>query len=48
MAILYKRSWRNKLHDVTYESNTIAGKVFDIFLLALILTSILVVMLDSP
>src|SRR5688572_5459118 len=42
-----QRSWQARLHDVIYESNTVAGKAFDISLLALIITSILVVMLDS-
>lgn len=42
-----KNNWRVRLHEVIYESNTIAGKVFDISLLALIVASILVVMLDS-
>lgn len=41
------RTWRRRLHDVIYESNTAAGKVFDIALLILILLSIVVVMLDS-
>lgn len=41
------RSWRSRLHDVIYESNTPAGKTFDISLLALIIASIVVVMLDS-
>ena len=40
-------TWRNKLHNVIYESNTTAGKVFDIALLLLIIASIVVVMLDS-
>lgn len=39
--------WRKKLHDTIYESNTTAGKVFDISLLVLIMASIVVVMLDS-
>ncbi len=42
-----QRPWRVKLHDMIYESNTVAGKTFDICLLVLILGSILVVMLDS-
>lgn len=42
-----KPSWRSKLHTVIYESNTLAGKVFDISLLLLIISSIVVVMLDS-
>lgn len=41
------RSWRSKLHDVIYESNTPAGKAFDVGLLILIVGSIAVVMLDS-
>jgi voltage-gated potassium channel len=41
------RSWQSRLHDVIYESNTVAGKAFDISLLVVIIASILVVMLDS-
>ena len=39
--------WRTSLHDTIYESNTTAGKVFDVTLLLLIIFSIIVVMLDS-
>lgn len=39
--------WRNRLHNVIYENNAPAGKVFDIALLGLIILSIIVVMLDS-
>jgi voltage-gated potassium channel len=39
--------WRHRLHTVIFESDTRAGKAFDVTLLALILLSILVVMLDS-
>lgn len=39
--------WRRRLHDVIYESNTTAGKAFDIALLLAIFISILVVVLDS-
>ena len=42
-----QRPWRSRLHDVIYESNTTAGKLFDVSLLGLIVASILVVMLDS-
>lgn len=42
-----RRNWREALHEVIFESNTRAGKAFDIALLVLILLSILVVMLDS-
>jgi voltage-gated potassium channel len=41
------RSWREKIHSIIYESATPAGKAFDVSLLFLIVTSILVVMLDS-
>lgn len=39
--------WQKKLHNTIYESNTVAGKIFDIALLVLIMLSIAVVMLDS-
>ncbi|UYQ95494.1 ion transporter [Chitinophaga horti] len=41
------RNWRARLHEVIYESHSPAGKAFDITLLAFIITSIVVVMLDS-
>ena len=41
------RKWQLRLHEVIYESETTAGKVFDIALLICILISIMVVMLDS-
>jgi len=39
--------WRSRLHGIIYESNTVAGKAFDVMLLLLIIASIVVVMLDS-
>ena len=42
-----KERFRSKLHTIIYESNTTAGKVFDVSLLICILSSILIVMLDS-
>jgi|SRR5687768_1485661 len=39
--------WQMQLHELIYESETTAGKTFDITLLVFILTSIIVVMLDS-
>ncbi len=42
-----KKNWKNKLHEIIYEADTPAGKWFDIVLLILILTSIVVVMLES-
>ena len=40
-------TWRARLHNTIYESNTVAGKAFDVALLVLIISSIVVVMLDS-
>ncbi|HIP36951.1 MAG TPA: ion transporter [Crocinitomix sp.] len=39
--------WRLKMHEVIYEADTFAGKLFDILLLVLIVLSIIVVMLES-
>lgn len=39
--------WRFRLHEVIYESNTVAGKTFDVSLLLIIVASILTVMFDS-
>jgi voltage-gated potassium channel len=41
------RKWQLQLHETIYESETSAGKMFDVALLACILTSIVIVMLDS-
>ena len=40
-------TWKQKLHTIIYESGTPAGKAFDVTLLFLIFTSIIIVMLDS-
>ena len=42
-----KPDWRFRLHEIIYESNTFAGKAFDVGLLIAIFTSIIIVMLDS-
>ncbi len=42
-----QRDWRFRLHEIIYESNSAAGKAFDVGLLIAIFTSILVVMIDS-
>ncbi len=42
-----QQSWKTRLHETIYESNTAAGKTFDIALLIFIIGSIIVVMLDS-
>jgi len=41
------KSWRDKLHEIIYEADTPAGKFFDVILLILIITSIILVMLES-
>ena len=39
--------WKNKLHEIIYEADTPAGKLFDVVLLFVILLSIVLVMLES-
>lgn len=39
--------WRRKLHEIIFEADTPAGKVFDIALLVAILLSVVAVMLES-
>ena len=41
------KPWQLKVHEIIFEADTFAGKFFDIFLLALIILSIMVVMLES-
>ncbi len=41
------KPWQNKAHEIVYEADTPAGRLFDIVLLWAILISILVVMLES-
>lgn len=43
----YQKGWRHKLHEVIYETDTPAGRLFDILLLIVILYSIIIVMLES-
>jgi len=42
-----KTTWKSKLHKIIYESDTAAGKSFDIALIIAILFSIVLVMLES-
>lgn len=42
-----KATWQDKLHEIIYEADTPAGKLFDVVLLIFILASILLVMLES-
>ena len=43
----HQSAWQYRLHQIIYESDTAAGKAFDVSLLVLIITSIVVVMMDS-
>lgn len=40
-------NWKSRLHEIIYEADTAAGKLFDIVLLVFILASIILVMLES-
>jgi voltage-gated potassium channel len=40
-------AWRRRLHSIVFESDTSAGRAFDIVVIATILLSVLVVVLDS-
>jgi voltage-gated potassium channel len=42
-----KKSWRYRLHEIIYEADTPMGKFFDVLLLAIILISVVLVMLES-
>ncbi len=41
------KDWKYRLHEIIYEADTPAGKLFDVVLLIFILASILLVMLES-
>jgi len=40
-------NWKSKLHEIIYEADTPAGKLFDLILLIVIIVSIVFVMLES-
>ena len=40
-------AWRGRLYDIIFESDTRAGRTFDLGLMLLIMSSVIVVMLDS-
>ena len=42
-----KTGWRFNLHEIIFEADTKAGKLFDIVLIITILLSVIIVMLDS-
>ncbi|MBI9070833.1 MAG: ion transporter [Melioribacteraceae bacterium] len=39
--------WKNRLHEIIFEADTSAGKIFDVVLIVSILISVIIVMLDS-
>ena len=39
--------WRNRLHEIVFESETIGGRIFDMLVIWLILLSLLAVVLES-
>lgn len=41
------KNWKEKLHEIIYEADTPAGKLFDVVLLIAIIASIVLVMLES-
>jgi voltage-gated potassium channel len=44
---LKNTKWRHKIHEIIFEADTPAGKMFDIILIITILLSVMIVMLDS-
>ncbi len=42
-----RANWRLKLHEIIFEADTAAGKLFDVVLIIAILISVVIVMLDS-
>jgi voltage-gated potassium channel len=40
-------AWGNRLHEIIFESDTLAGRIFDLLIIWLIALSLLVVMLES-
>lgn len=43
----HRSRWRNQLHEIIFEADTRAGRLFDVLLIGCILASIATVMLDS-
>ena len=39
--------WRHQFHEVVFEADTPAGKIFDVTLLVAIVVSVAIVMLES-
>ena len=47
MTVVQKNKLKEKIHEIIFEADTPAGKLFDVVLLILIMASVLVVMLES-
>jgi len=47
MPDIHVTDWRHRLHEIVFEADTPAGKAFDIALLAAIVLSVVIVMLES-
>lgn len=47
MNQINKTGWRFKIHEIIFEADTKAGKLFDIILIITILLSVIIVMFDS-
>ena len=45
--ISFMAPWRRRVHEIVFEADTAAGKLFDVFLITAIVISVIVVMLDS-
>ena len=45
--ISFMAPWRHRVHEIVFEADTVAGKLFDVFLIAAIVLSVTAVMLDS-
>ena len=45
--ISFMAPWRRRVHEIVFEADTAAGKLFDVFLITAIVISVTVVMLDS-
>ena len=42
-----KFTWKQRIHEIIFESDTAAGKLFDVVLLLLIFTSVILVVIES-
>ena len=42
-----RQAWQDKVHEIIYEADTPAGKLFDLALIASIIISVIAIMLDS-